>query len=60
MSDILFWVANVPSAVKNAEVPLSPEETEATGVPLFTFKKPNLALVVAVPPINTSSVELMG
>ena len=33
---------------------------EAVGVPLFTFKKPNLAEVVAEFPIKTSKVSLMG
>ena len=35
-------------------------ETEATGVPELTFKNPNLAEVVAVLPIKTSKLSLIG
>ena len=58
---ILFCVARVPSAVKYAEVPLRPDDTEATGVPVpDIFNTANFAEAVEVPPIKRSTVLILG
>lgn len=57
LSDV---VCNVPSPVKYVFTPTVEPEMEAVGVPLFTFKKANLAEAVEVPPTKASKVELPG
>lgn len=58
VSDCLFVVASVPSAFKNV-APDRPAEMEAVGVPELTFKNPNFALAVEVPPTRRSSDVLL-
>ena len=55
----LFVVPIVPSPVSERAL-LPVPEMEAVGVPPATFKKPNLALVVAVEPSNRSSVVFLS
>ena len=47
-------------AVKYADVPESPEETDAVGVPPAMFNTANFAEVVAFPPITKSLVVLFS
>ena len=53
-------VERLPSAVRNALVPLTPEEIDATGVPELTLSTANLAEAVAFAPTNRSKVSLKG
>jgi len=57
----LFCVAKVPSAVRYIELPDSPEDTDAVGVPPFPkLSTANFALVVACEPTRRSRVPLRG
>jgi len=54
----MFVVPSTPPPVRNvALLPLF-AEIEAVGIPLFTFKKPNFALVVALLPRRKSTTPL--
>ena len=52
-------VAKVPVALRYTP-PAAPAETDAVGVPVATFKKPNLADAVLIDPIKTSSDAFIG
>src|SRR5579871_534688 len=55
----VVWI--FPFASNNIPAPLSPDETEAVGVPFpVMLVTANLAVLVACPPSRRSSVELNG
>ena len=58
--DLFNDVVIVPSPFKLKALPALEPEMEAVGVPELTFKKANLAEVLACPPTKRSSVEFSG
>ena len=59
VSVCLAVVLMVPVALSE-RAPAAPAEMVAVGVPLLTLIRPNLAEVVALPPISKSTVELLA
>ena len=56
----MLVVPNTPSPVRNVASSLLLAEMEAVGVPDVVLSTANLALLVVVPPIKRSRVELIG